>query len=430
MVIISQSDLVKEMSVTMNKSVVELFAGVGGFRVGLNNVNLNMHDEVNENRTFDFVWANQWEPSTKSQDAFDCYQKRFGVSPHHVNEDISNIDKSKIPNHSLLVGGFPCQDYSVARSLSKEKGIEGKKGVLWWQIFDILNIKQPPFILLENVDRLIKSPSKQRGRDFGIMLRSLNDLGYGVEWRIINAADYGQSQRRRRIFIWGFHQKTKYFKNFSQLNENKIMTNTGFFSSVFPVKSEFSNFSSLDISKKYYPDLVSVSDKFAYKFENAGFAINHHIFTSKINEITETPIPLSMTLEKHVSDKKYYIESKIDKFIYLKGNKKVERISQNGIKYNYSEGAMSFPENLELPGRTMLTSEGTVNRSTHVVKDITSGNLRLITPVEAERLNGFPDNWTNTGMAERKRYFMMGNALVVGLIKKMSPHILNIIENE
>lgn len=430
MVIISQGGLIKEMGVTMDKNVVELFAGVGGFRVGLNNVNMTENDKVTENSTFNFVWANQWEPSTKSQDAFECYQKRFGVSTHHVNEDIANIDKSKIPNHSLLVGGFPCQDYSVARSLSKEKGIEGKKGVLWWQIYDILKAKESPFILLENVDRLIKSPSKQRGRDFGIMLRSLNDLGYAVEWRVINAADYGQAQRRRRIFIWGFHQKTKYYKKFKTLNQNEILTKTGFFASVFPVQDNLINFSSLNLSKSNYLDLVNVSDNFSFKFENSGYAINYDIYTAKITELKINPIPLIESLDKCILDKKYYIQNKIDKFAYLKGNKKIERVSQSGIKYNYSEGAMSFPENLLLPGRTMLTSEGTINRSTHVVTDITTGELRIITPIEAERLNGFPDNWTNTGMAERKRYFMMGNALVVGLVKQMSPFIANIIKSE
>ena len=137
----------------MDKTVVELFAGVGGFRCGFNHVSLKdgiVHEEDN----WDFVWANQWEPSTKSQAAFDCYVERFGESENHVNEDIATVDKKTIPNHTLLVGGFPCQDYSVARSLSGGKGIEGKKGVLWWQIAEVLEEKQPPFVLLENVDRL------------------------------------------------------------------------------------------------------------------------------------------------------------------------------------------------------------------------------------------------------------------------------------
>lgn len=164
----------------MDKTVVELFAGVGGFRCGFNNVEL-INGKVLEQDNWNFVWANQWEPSTKSQAAFDCYVERFGESENHVNKDIATVDKSSIPNHTLLVGGFPCQDYSVARSLSNEKGIEGKKGVLWWQIAEVLDEKRPPFVLLENVDRLLRSPSTQRGRDFGIMLRTFLDYGYSVE---------------------------------------------------------------------------------------------------------------------------------------------------------------------------------------------------------------------------------------------------------
>lgn len=123
----------------MDLSVVELFAGVGGFRVGLNDINSfdNKTGRAIENRNWDFVWANQYEPAYKTQDAFNCYVKRFG-SEDVSNLDINLVDKKEIPNHNLLVGGFPCQDYSVARSLSNEQGIEGKKGVLFWQIRDTL----------------------------------------------------------------------------------------------------------------------------------------------------------------------------------------------------------------------------------------------------------------------------------------------------
>lgn len=138
----------------MEKTVAELFAGVGGFRCGLNKVQLT-NDKVHEENTWNFVWANQWEPSTKTQPAFECYTKRFGKSKNHVNKDIATVNKKTIPNHNLLVGGFPCQDYSVARTKSNEKGIKGKKGVLWWQISEVLETKKPPFVLLENVDRLL-----------------------------------------------------------------------------------------------------------------------------------------------------------------------------------------------------------------------------------------------------------------------------------
>ncbi len=201
----------------MEKTVCELFAGVGGFRIGLEK----------SDASWNTVWANQWEPGKKTQHAFDCYVSHFGRKENYINEDIANIDKSTIPNHNLLVGGFPCQDYSVARTGAK--GMEGKKGVLWWQIKDILEKKQPKFVLLENVDRLLKSPSDQRGRDFGIMLACFNNLGYSVEWRVINAAEYGFAQRRRRIFIFACKNDTNYYRNIENIELENIIHQNRFF---------------------------------------------------------------------------------------------------------------------------------------------------------------------------------------------------------
>ena len=195
----------------------ELFAGVGGFRVGLEESDSNWKT----------VWANQWEPSRKSQYAFECYVSHFGKNKNYINEDIASIDKNDIPDHNLLVGGFPCQDYSVARSGAK--GMEGKKGVLWWQIRDVLEAKSPKFVLLENVDRLLKSPASQRGRDFGVILACFNDLGYTVEWRVINAADYGFAQRRRRTFIFATNDKKVQKQLYGKKNPDEILFNSGFF---------------------------------------------------------------------------------------------------------------------------------------------------------------------------------------------------------
>ena len=414
----------------MDKTVVELFAGVGGFRIGLNDVKLDSNDKTIEKNNFSFVWANQWEPSTKIQHAFDCYQSRFGISEKHSNQDIAQVDKKSIPDHTLLVGGFPCQDYSVARSLSKEKGIQGKKGVLWWEIYKILEVKKPPFVLLENVDRLIKSPSKQRGRDFGIMLRSLNDLGYGVEWRVINAAEYGRAQRRRRIFIFAFHETTKYYKEMENKSSLDLTKKEGFYASIFPIQEKIKKESSITLTTKDYKDLVELSDKFAFEFHNSGISIKNTVLTCETTPIYENPIPLKKIIETEDIPSECYLKDNIHKYEYLKGAKKIERTSNIGIKYNYSEGSMTFPDSLDLPGRTMLTSEGSVNRSTHVIKDEKMNSLRLLTPIEAERLNDFPDNWTNTGMTNKKRYFMMGNALVTGIVKRIGVKISDIIQNE
>ncbi len=416
----------------MKKTVIELFAGVGGFRVGLNNITAIGEDgRAIEKGPWKFVWANQWEPSTKTQHAFDCYNMRFPHAVDNSNIDISKVDKASIPDHTLLTGGFPCQDYSVAHTLSKSHGIEGKKGVLWWQINDILQVKKPPFVLLENVDRLVKSPARQRGRDFGIMLRCLSEAGYAMEWRIINAADYGHPQRRRRIFLFAFHNSTKHYKEMAALTPAQIISKKGVFAKEFPIESFDENKIKVFDFVEKYGDLVEVSDKFKAEFENAGFMISNKVYTVKTKPIEEAPITLGQIAEKDGVDAHYFLnENQRKKYEYLRGSKKIPRVDKNGYEYMYSEGAMSPYDELDLPARTMLTSEGTTNRSTHIIIDPKEGKLRILTPVECERINQFPDNWTNSGMPEKRRYFMMGNALVCGIIKKIGNQLKKIIEKE
>lgn len=412
----------------MNKTVIELFAGVGGFRVGLNDIHgFDENGKAIENRDWDFVWANQWEPSTKIQHAYDCYVKRFG--DECSNLDISKVDTKTIPNHSLLCGGFPCQDYSVAHTLSKEQGIEGKKGVLFWDIVRILKNKETPFFLLENVDRLLKSPAKQRGRDFGIMLRTLSDLGYNLEWRVINAADYGCAQRRRRTFIFGWKQTTKYNKNIDYDGPRYMMHKDGLFAKAFPVEMDEESFKHININE--FEDAVDVTKHFKADFDNTGIMIDGQVWTTKTTPIYEEPVTMGQIREDRNGLDNYFLKDEtLNKFEYLRGPKKIARKRPDGTEYFYSEGSMSPYDSLELPGRTMLTSEGSVNRSTHVIPDKETGKLRLLTPIETERLQSFPDDWTNTGMPERRRYFMMGNALVTKIINRIEPVLEVIIDNE
>lgn len=370
------------------------------------------------------VWANQWEPGKKSQYAFDCYVNHFGKEKKYVNEDISIINKSEIPDHNLLVGGFPCQDYSVAHTGAE--GIEGKKGVLWWQIRDTLEAKQPKFVLLENVDRLLKSPANQRGRDFGVILACFNDLGYSVEWRVINAADYGFAQRRRRTFIFAYKNSTNYYKAIEEKSLEDIIQMEGFFIKEFPIKSNL-NSKEVDFN---YKDLSDVSDNFKMEFKNSGIMRNGKIYTTEVIPVETEAKPLSKIIEYEGVNEKYNLGDNLDKWNYLKGAKDILRKAGTPYEYHFREGAIAFPDGLDKPARTMLTSEGSLNRSTHVIEDPKSKCYRILTPIETERINGFPDNWTNTGMPEKFRYFCMGNALVVGLIEKMGNNLNKIFESE
>lgn len=399
----------------MEKTVCELFAGVGGFRLGLEKANKNWKT----------VWFSQWEPGRKVQWAHDCYVSHWGDIDENTGKDICSIDKTLIPDHNLLVGGFPCQDYSVARTLKGSSGLHGKKGVLWWQIRDILEEKKAPFLLLENVDRLLRSPASQRGRDFGVILACLASLNYSVEWRVVNAADYGAGQRRRRTFIFAYKNSTKYGKHINNLKPINIISKKGFFAKTFPIVS-IKNFSEGAID---FSDIPKISDTFKFKFNKTGYMNNGKIYTTDITPITEEPILLRDMLEKNV-DEKFYLGNNLDKWIHLKGSKREERTAKNGHKYFYSEGAVGFPDSIDKPARTMLTSESSVNRSTHVIEDPLTKKLRLITPLEAERIQGFDDNWTNTGMPYKFRYFCMGNALVVPMITKMGKTLDNIFDFE
>jgi len=392
--------------------VIELFAGVGGFRLGLEKANPEL---------FEVVWGNQWEPSRKAQDAFDCYVHNFknGI---HSNEDITTVSNEAFvdlePN--LVVGGFPCQDYSVARSLSGEKGLQGKKGVLFWEIKRVIENTQPKYVLLENVDRLLKSPSSQRGRDFAVMLATFRDLDYTVEWRVINAADYGFAQRRRRVFIFAYKNGIAFEKVQSEFSEDQIVFNEGFFAKPFPV--EYEPYKNRISSVPLPDDIVSISETFSFGFHTAGYMKDGNVFTTHVIPKEEKSITLRDILidESEVDEKFYLSETTGEKFAYLRGPKKIERKTADGHVYQFSEGGMSPTDDLDKPGRTMLTSEGSTNRSTHIVE--VNGRKRFLTPLECERLNGFDDNWTST-MSDRMRYFCMGNALVVGLIERMGKRI-------
>lgn len=462
----------------MNKTVCELFAGVGGFRCGLNHIHSS--DEIGEkDKNWKTVWFSQWEPADKkTQWAHDCYVYNFGTCLDNDGNDTTNInveevDKTKLPDFSLLVGGFPCQDYSVASSLATSKGLEGKKGVLWWSIRETLEAKKPPFVLLENVDRLLKSPASQRGRDFGIILACFRDEGYTVEWRVINAAEYGYQQRRRRTFIFAYKNELKYAKDvINRINyieqygdemhrqsAAKMILKEGFFARTFPVNDVDNKKIKIE---KLPSGIGELSESFSFGFENSGVMLDGVIYTVKtVPNYHGKQITLGDVMDQDDVDEKFFIpEEKLyytypdithsdeslgklpkeqrQTWQYLKGAKKLPRKAKNGHEYIFSEGAIPMIDSEDKPARTMLTSEGSFSRTTHIVKDKRTGRIRLLTPTEAERIQGFPTNHTKYSLVNgeivempvNKRRFMMGNALVVNLIEQMEPLLDEIISRE
>lgn len=461
----------------MKKTVCELFAGVGGFRCGLNSIKII--EDASKPEKWKTVWFSQWEPVDKKiQWAHDCYINRFGScmdidGNDTTNFDISTVDKSKVPDHNLLVGGFPCQDYSVASSLATSKGLEGKKGVLWWDIRDMLEAKEAPFVLLENVDRLIKSPANQRGRDFGIILACFRDLGYTVEWRVINAAEYGYQQRRRRIFIFAYRDDTAYAKRINKairydylvgdelhrVSMRKMILTDGFFAKSFPVNlCDDKKIQMINLPE----GIGALSSSFSFTFENAGAMKDGVVYTLKTTPLYDgEQITLGDIMENGDVEKSFFIpkerlyytypdvnhsdethERLSDEahktWQYVKGAKKLPRKALSGHEYIFSEGAVPMIDEYDKPARTMLTSEGSFNRTTHIVRDKKTGEIRLLTPIEVERIQGFPSDWTKeclvngeiVEMPVHKRRFMMGNALVVNLINQMEEQLSDIFDAE
>jgi DNA (cytosine-5)-methyltransferase 1 len=409
--------------------VAELFAGVGGFHLGLKKAG-----------GYDVVWANQWEPSTKKQHAFEVYADKFTESVNDFsNTDIAKVPTKNIPDHDLLVGGFPCQDYSVARTLSHAAGLNGKKGVLWWQIERILREKKakaPKFLMLENVDRLLKSPVTQRGRDFAVMLSSLANLGYTVEWRVINAADYGMPQRRRRIYIMGYKKGTAPYMRIGKLEKAELWAlREGVMAKAFPIQKETAcELAHIELS----PKLEEISENFnrltfsETPFGDTGVMMGHKVRTWKTKPLYKgkfTTLADIIEDEKKIPDEYFIKDSTLRLWKTLKGGKTEPRTTKGGHNYNYTEGPVAFPDPLTKPARTIVTGEGgsTPSRFKHVIQT-KSGRLRRLMPIELERANMFPDNHTEDA-TDGKRAFFMGNALVVGVVQKLGISLWRLLRN-
>ncbi len=406
--------------------VVELFAGVGGFRIGLEGAS----------DAYETVWNNQWEPSTQHQDASLVYQARFGRKGH-CNKDINTVTTNEIPDHDLLVGGFPCQDYSVAATLSRSGGIEGKKGVLWWQIYRILNEKgekRPKYIFFENVDRLLNSPATQRGRDFAIILASLSDLGYVVEWRIINAADYGMPQRRRRTYIVGYQKDSVVAQKIENMED--WVEFDGVMAKAFTFRVKDKSVSDFNIEGTIQEVSAGFNKgKKDSPFGNAGLMINRHVYSLDADPVYDGPRQTlgSNLIDEDLVPEEFFISAEdLPKWEYEKGAKKIERVSKEGYKYMFSEGGMAFPDSLDQPSRTIITGEGgaSPSRFKHVVKT-KSGRYRRLLPIELERMNMFPDNHTlHSQVSDGRRAFLMGNALVCGIVEQIGKSLYQFIFDE
>lgn len=399
--------------------VAELFAGVGGFRLGLEGYGnpLQPQFDMPAAGPFKTIWANQWEPpgTESKQFAARCYVARFGDG-ELVNDDINKVldeyaaGEREIPDVDMVVGGFPCQDYSVARPLSQSSGIEGKKGVLWWDIYRFLELKKPRYAIFENVDRLLKSPARQRGRDFAIILSCLASLGYRVEWRVVNSAEYGAPQRRKRVYI---------YCEFGGNDDLLLRLEDGVMAKAFPAVIDRPDLFVIPKEPYVASEEFGMGDKVS-KFKAAGAMVDGHVLTCGFTEEyhgSRRVLADVLVDDSRVPGEFFIDPDSIARWEYLKGSKREERIDKKtGFAYTYSEGAMSFPDPTDKPSRTLLTGEGGTgpSRFKHVIR-CADGRLRRLVPDELDMLQGFPAGWTDTGMTDGQRAFCMGNALVTSV---------------
>ena len=415
-------------------NVASMFSGIGSMRLAFENDCLGFDADAGwlwEPRVspWSFCWSNQWEPPVREdrnvQHAYDIYTRRFGLAGA-VNADIVQYldypdfyDVSFPDSIDLLVAGFPCQDYSIVNV--GRGGIEGKKGVLWWQIYRVLSERSPRMFLFENVDNLIFSPNaSHRGRDFAIMLSSLRSLGYSLEWRVVNSADCGVPQARNRIFIFG------------SLDDLWSGDRKFVLDSAFPGINIFDGF--LDLPE----DLVEITESFKHRFSRMGRLVDGRVELWRFEPEQVDHMPLSDVLQglSVVASRFPHCVVKPEKIDFDSPVKGTWNYAKSVSSLDGS-GPMAFPDPVDRPSRTLTTKCGEVSpmRETMLIFQPLDGLdeslfsrgkyqpldvdgvpmlFRTLSPVELERVMTFPDDWTLNGrlseIPRSYRAFVLGNS--------------------
>lgn len=361
---------------------IDLFAGIGGFRYGLEKINggesnrrvwqeqirsgkENLRQKRNSsdnkqsngdgrgicasNNRFKCVWSNEWDKYARQ-----IYKKHWGKCD---GRDIRTIPTGEIPDHDLLCAGFPCQSFSIA---GKRGGFDDTRGTLFFEIARILTDKRPRYFLLENVKGLL---SHQEGKTFQTIIGVLSDLGYGVEWQVLNSKHFGVPQNRERVFIVGH-----------------LGGESGF--QVFPLKESSKG------NLHYLAGVVSAREKWIKGDKNYSreFSQGQGVYSDK---------GIAQTLADNAGG----LGGKTG--LYQVGDKG----ASNYLDSNYHKGWLTHGQ------RTMIVEQM---------------KIRKLTPTECERLQGFPDDWTG-GISDTQRYKCLGNAVTTNVITAIGNKFIRII---
>lgn len=306
--------------------MIDLFAGIGGTRLGFYQTGKTK-----------VVFSSEIDKF-----AAKTYSANFGEFPHG---DITQIDENEIPDHDILVGGFPCQAFSQA---GKKRGFEDARGTMFFEIARILRKKQPKAFLLENVKNLV---SHDKGRTFKVIKEILYELGYEVTPLVYKAKDYGVPQNRERIYIVGFNKAT--VPNYSEFN------------APVPPKSD---------------------------------------------------VNVGMILEDNVSDK-YTISDKL--WEGHQRRKKEHKEKGNGFGYSLFNASSPY---------TNTISARYYKDGSEILIEQKDKNPRKITPREAARLQGFPENYI-IPVSDTQSYKQFGNSVAVPVIHAIAEEIIKVLDN-
>ena len=341
---------------------IELFGGIGGFSYGIRKANQSLRRTEQD---LEERGNNRDSPSRgneKKKQKFSCvyyseidkyavqtYNKNFGTSWKPT--DIRKVPAEQVPDHNLLCAGFPCQSFSIA---GKRKGFVDTRGTLFFEICRIAQVKRPKILFLENVKGLL---NHDEGRTFATILQSLFELGYWVEWQVLNSKHYGVPQNRERVFIIGHLGKEPRQK-------------------VFPIGESHKNITESKGKVGWAKSKTTISGAIGMKQDR-----QHNTY-------------IVHNLQPRSPDRPSY-----------------KKAIEAGLPKPGGSGHLTKNDGMS------YCLDSTQSQAIEY-----SNNIRRLTPTECERLQGFPDGWTE-GVSDSQRYKLLGNAVTTNVIEAITRKI-------
>jgi len=350
---------------------IELFSGVGGFRLGIERA---FGNSSQGERLFECVFSCEIDKY-----CVQVYNRQF--KERYEPTDITTVRAEELPDFDLLCGGFPCQAFSIA---GKRRGFQDTRGTLFFEIARILKVKRPQFVFLENVKGLL---NHNKGETFRVIIQALSELGYDVQWMVLNSKFFGVPQNRERVFIIGSIRGT---------SRPEILP--------FEEGAEFDIGGSAThvartITSQYYKQ-----GQWEQYIMRKQFDVSGKGYKSQQDRVYHPNGIMCCLPNFNPVNKLNIFDEKKPKVMVHRGVLRKGKFG-NGLKKE-----MSFTLD-QTCGRDLTIKEGV--------------RIRRLTPIECERLQGFPDNWTD-GVSDTQRYKMMGNAVTVNVIKAITEKLFNI----